>query len=159
MDCEHIPAPTEWDEAEDRLLQEYRRHISQCRECHARVLREAPDQLLFELNSEPLPEEFWIGFWPSIRSRLGSIPTPQISFRFVRWAAVFVITLLLVIFGRSGSQTRPPVTHDLHPYKVNQPDTGEYPLVEVQNPKAKYYIFQPGGNEKVVMVFDPDMEL
>ena len=36
----------------------------------------------------------------------------------------------------------------------------EYPVVEdVQYPKVTYYIFQSDPNQKIIMVYDPDMEL
>jgi len=164
MDCNELPSPQSWDFEPRSKVAEYRKHLQHCTQCRQIVLREAPDQLLFEMPGDPMPEEFWIGFWDSIEHKIrpqSSVPSPRV--RFMRWAAVFVVGVLLAIYSKTFSSIAPNpnvlraggVLARSYP-----PDSYRYPLVEnVQNPKATYYIFQPEGNEKVIMVFDPDMEL
>src|SRR5207249_7935961 len=104
--------------------------------------------LLFQISDLPMPEDFWIGFWDSLYIKLFSNPAHHFSLPMLRWAAVFVVGLFLVIYS-----------HHLptHPLQARRspalPETYQYPLVEeVRNPKATYYIFQPSGNEKIVMI-------
>src|SRR5262249_34468091 len=168
-----LPPSQSWDFEPSSKVAEYRKHLQHCSDCRLRVLREAPDQLLFELHSDPMPEEFWIGFWDSIRSKISvaraSVPAagrdarPTSSMRLVRWAAVLILGVMLAIYSKTFSNIAPnPNILRAGGVAVRSypPDSYRYPLVEeVQNPKVTYYIFQPEGNEKVIMVFNPDMEL
>jgi len=160
MKCEFIPSDTRWENLSPDRLSVFRSHLKSCQTCHKRVYSEAPEQLLFELENEELPEDFWLGFWSSLEKKLDPIEEPAVSgfYPVLRWAAVFLFVLILTLYSKS--------IHDPAPDKlVNRispevPDSSRYPLVEdVQNPKARYYIFQSQGNENIVMMFDPDMEL
>ncbi len=69
MECERLPAPRTWDQATPEDLKNYRLHVRYCGSCRARVLSEAPDQLLFDLQCDPLPQDFWLGFWNSVHQK------------------------------------------------------------------------------------------
>lgn len=149
--CDQLPSAVLWDEASPGELREYRAHLSSCRTCRRRVFLESPDQLLFELKEEPLPEEFWIGFWPSLRNRLQKPVPAGHGMRVLRWAAVFVLALILALYSRTLEESP-------HAGLRRRPET--YPLIEgVTAPNAKYYIFQADENEKIILFFDPDMDL
>lgn len=160
MKCNEIPSGTEWENLTSRQLELYRGHLESCPACRKRVFSQAPEQLLFELQDPELPEEFWFGFWDSLEKKLepDTLPSVSIYFRYARWAAVFVVVLILSLYSR-GIQEPQPAPYTLATSKQTV-DLSGYPLVEeVQNPKVRYYIFQPKGNENIVMMFDPDMEL
>lgn len=175
MDCSELTTPQNWDSEPRSKVAEYRKHLQHCTQCRQVVLREAPDQLLFEMQGDPMPDEFWIGFWPSIEHKISGAGVPArrghgyprhenlSPVRLMRWAAVFVVGVMLALYSKTFSQVAPnPNILRAGGVVVRSypPDSYRYPLVEaVQNPKATYYIFQPEGNEKVIMVFDPDMEL
>ena len=151
MDCNRIPVPGLWDDATQANYQQYRLHIEFCSACRARVLKEAPEKLLFDLQEDPLPEEFWLGFWNSVDRKRPApeLPTNQVPYSVARWAAVFVFGFLILLYGRNLPESEP----------VRQLRTSAYPVVEiVGNPDAHYYIFQTSDEQKVVMVFDPGME-
>jgi len=120
-----------------------------------KVLSEAPEKLLFDLQDDSLPEEFWLGFWNSVDRKSSSIRTPaaRASLRAAaatRWIAVLIIGFFIVIYGRTLPETDP----------VKQVRTSDYPVIEsIRNPEARYYILQTSKDQKVVMVFDPGMEL
>lgn len=160
MECSRIPAADKWELATSRQLEQYRNHVRFCQTCRRRVFSEAPEQLLIELQGAELPEDFWLGFWDSLGKKLMAEKPLQLNrapVRMLRWAAVFFFAVLLVIISHRLPEAPSRVGVETRPYV---PDTYRYPLIEeVQNPKAIYYIFQAGTNEKVVMVFDPEMEL
>ncbi len=57
---------------------------------------------------------------------------------------------MILLYGRNLPETEP----------VRQIELESYPVIEsIANPEARYYIFQAGEQERIVMVFDPDMEL
>jgi hypothetical protein len=150
MECEHLPTPQNWDRATREELTAYRIHVRFCASCRARVLKEAPDQLLFDLQEEPLPQDFWLGFWNSVDRKRGNTHTVTTTYRAFRWAAVFLFGALIFLYGQN--------LHEVAP--VRQVERESYPVIEsLQNPEARYYIFQSGNRQKIVMVFDPDMEL
>ena len=150
MECEHLPLPQNWDRATKEQLKGYRRHIRFCRSCRAIVLHQAPDQLLFDLQNEPLPPDFWLGFWNSVDRKRGRTQPVAGPYRAVRWAAVFLFGSMILLYGRNLPE----------PVPVRQVENESYPVIEsLQNPDARYYIFQSGTQQKIVMVFDPDMEL
>jgi hypothetical protein len=155
MECSRIPAAEDWEQFSSQQQDDFREHLEYCSNCRRCFLHEFPEKLLFELRDPRLPEDFWLGFWNSLHVKL-FLPDPRrISMPLLRWAAVFVAGLFVVLyshtFPESSLQARRATT---------LPESFQYPLVEeVQNPKATYYIFQPSGNEKIVMIVDPDMEL
>jgi hypothetical protein len=175
MECRHIPAAEIWDSFSDQQIREFRNHLRSCLACRRRILASAPDLLLDELQSEPMPEEFWLGFWDSLERRLpdraprerNRLPLMPVA----RWAAVCAVTALLVLFSqhlsespsspRGGRSARPTTSYSSPSSLVPQPDSSSaYPLIEeVQNPKATYYIIQAANDQKIVMMFDPDMDL
>jgi hypothetical protein len=147
MECERLPQ--NWDRATLEELAAYRVHVQFCASCRSRILKEAPDQLLFDLQDEPLPGDFWLGFWNSINQKRTSIPVAP-AYRAFRWAAVFVFGTLVFLYGQN--------LHEIAP--IRQVESESYPVIEsLQNPEARYYIFQSGNRQKIVMVFDPDIEL
>jgi hypothetical protein len=165
MECNQIPASEQWNEASAKQIQEYRNHLKFCLACRRRVFNESPEQLLFELKGEPMPDDFWIGFWDSIDNKLTPdrqryhLPLLPVA----RWAAVLIVALLLALYQnhlpespsyeitRGGSQIRP---FDL------STQASHYPLIEeVQDPGSTYYIFESAADEKIVMIYDPDIEL
>lgn len=160
MKCNQIPQDTRWEDLSPRQLQAHRAHLESCDACRQRISSEAPEQLLFELQNPELPEDFWLGFWDSLEKKLEpsvEIPVPFFM-PIVRWAAVFVVILILALYSRRIDEPIPANTATAVPRLA--PDSSGYPLIEdVQNPKVRYYIFQPKGNENIVMMFDPDMEL
>jgi hypothetical protein len=149
MECSQLPAAAKWEDASEWQLNEYRSHVKFCRSCRARMFREAPDQLLFELSEPELPEDFWIGFWDSLRKRItprAGRPHHNNNMRLIRWAVALVVIGILMI--NKPVQEPPPAVDN------------EYPLIEdIQSPTATYYIFQPENDAKIVMVFDPKMDL
>ena len=150
MECEHLPPPQKWDQATAKQLKTDRQHVRFCVSCRTRVLKQAPDQLLFDLQNGPLPQDFWLGFWNSVDHKRGKTQLASGSYRAVRWPAVFLFGTLIFLYGRNLPETSP----------VTQVDIESYPVIEsLQNPEARYYIFQSGTQQKIVMVFDPDMEL
>jgi len=166
MECKRIPAPEIWDQAEPEQLRTYRLHIQYCRACRARVLKEAPDLLLFDLQTNPLPEDFWLGFWSSVAKKRRVEKRHSFPYHPIRWAAVFLIGFLILLYGRDLRETGSGA--DLSSTKISrvgspipgQSEVPSYPVIEdIGNPDARYYIFQSGEQEKIVMVFDPDMEL
>ena len=163
MECNRIPSPEIWDQLEAEQLKSYRIHIQYCAACRARVFKEAPDQLLFDIQTEPLPEDFWFGFWPSVDQKRRFVqrtfPNP------IRWAAVFVVGLFILFYGRPLREEGGTVVAAA---QISRPanlimqknESSSLPVIEnLENPDAHYYIFQSGEQEKIVMVFDPDMEL
>jgi hypothetical protein len=159
MQCSQIPTADRWDEQPD-LREDYRRHLRSCLACRRRTFAQAPDALLFELRDSSLPEGFWTGFWESLEKKLpDSRVTEPVgsSYRIFRWAAVAALAAFLAVTSRNIPRNTPLVpVSQIHPL-LNRV---EYPVVEdVQSPKATYYIFQSDPNQKIIMVYDPDMEL
>lgn len=153
MLCNQLPPHERWEDASESQLREYRAHLRSCLACRRRIFSEAPDELLFELSDDSLPDDFWIGFWPSLQPRLSRKPQRVSAIRVIRWAAVFVLALILAVY--SGRHSTVP-----QPAKPLPAVTHEYPLIEdVQNPDATYYIFQSDGGQKIVLFFDPKAEL
>ncbi len=166
MDCKHVPNSERWDEASVQLLDEYRNHIKFCLACRRRVLKESPASLLHGLKGGAMPEDFWIGFWESLENRITPVKERRYHLPLlpvVRWAAALIVVLLLALYEnklpespsyeitRGGSQVRPfdSVT-----------DISTYPLIEeVQEPGSTYAIFEAAGDQKIVMIFNPDIEL
>src|SRR5262245_8371526 len=103
MECKRIPSGIDWDELPAAQLLAYREHLKSCPACRQRVFSEAPEQLLFEISDSPLPDDFWLGFWESVENKLDR---PELSKRsnrallFMRWAAVFVIGLVVALYSR-----------------------------------------------------------
>jgi hypothetical protein len=164
MQCKLIPSPEIWDQLEPEQLKSYRLHVQCCAACRARVLKEAPDQLLFDIQIEPLPEDFWFGFWPSVDQKR-KVVKRTFHYHPVRWAAVFIIGLLILFYGRpiredgGAGVSSAQISRAAGPH-FQMSDVRSYPVIEnLENPDARYYIFQSGEQEKIVMVFDPDMEL
>jgi hypothetical protein len=151
--------------------------VGYCLACRRRILAEAPDLLLPELEGAPMPEDFWIGFWDSLEKKLPApreaMPAPRWT-RYVRRAAAVAAVVWLAIVNQElpespsyeinrgvqharpgdflGATARPAVIPAL-------PVSSSYPLIEdLQNP-ARYYVFQSGKNQKIVMIINPDMEL
>jgi hypothetical protein len=159
MECSLIQAALDWDRLPQPVREEYQNHLRVCGICRKRVSREAPEKLLFELGEIELPQDFWLGFWDSLHPKLEPEPKRNVRLRFslVRWAAVLAAAASLISFQhtvvKTESSARPSII-------LPAQETYHYPLIEqVNNPKAKYYIFQPDGNEKIVMILDPDMDL
>jgi hypothetical protein len=170
MDCNRIPNAENWDDASAQQLNEYRSHIKFCLACRRRVFSESPIPLLSELKGEPMPDEFWIGFWDSLENKL-----PPADKRYhlpllpvVRWAAALIVALLLALYqnklpespsyeiSRGGSPIRP---FDLSKDTLAK-DPSLYPLVEeVKEPGSTYAIFEADHDQKIVMIFNPDIEL
>jgi hypothetical protein len=166
MDCKRIPNTERWDEASVQQLEQYRNHIKFCLACRRRVLNESPANLLHELNGGAMPEDFWIGFWESLENRLTPVKEKRYHLPLlpvVRWAAAFIVVLLLALYEnklpespsyeitRGGSQVRPFDSLN---------DNSPYPLIEeVQEPGSTYAIFEAAGDQKIVMIFNPDLEL
>ena len=159
MECEQLPNPQSWDEAGPDKIKEFRSHIQFCSSCRARVLAEAPDQLLFDLSIPSLPQDFWFGFWNSLQHKHVTSFSPSRRLPPVRWAAVFVIGISVLLYGPERNRTElVPVARV--EVKTTEKELESYPVIEnIQNPDARYYIFQSGKEEKIVMVFDPSMEL
>lgn len=162
MECSRIQPGIDWEALSPEQSLQFRNHLKTCPSCRRRVLSEAPEQILFELQGPELPEDFWLGFWDSLEKRLDD---PQLekrsnpAFPIARWAAVLVFALIVALYGRRVEEPVPMATNTVISNPVADSST-VYPLVEeVQNPNTRYYIFQPKGNENIVMVFDPDMEL
>jgi hypothetical protein len=150
MECEQLPSPENWDDATEKDLTNYRQHVRFCVSCRSRLLREAPDQLLFDLQAEPLPQDFWLGFWNSVDHKKEQVPPIAQKYRPFRWAAVFIFGSLIFLYGRNIPEPGP----------VRQVQNESFPVIEnLQNPEARYYIFQSGNQQKIVMIIDPDMEL
>jgi hypothetical protein len=104
MDCNRIPNAKFWDQCSVQLAQEYRRHAKTCFACRKRVLTQAPDQLLKELDGPAMPEEFWIGFWDSLEKKLPaasseSRPAP-VWIKYVRRAAAVAAVAWLAIISQ-----------------------------------------------------------
>ena len=172
MDCSRIPNTKYWDKASVQQLQEYRRHAKTCFACRRRILAEAPDQLLPELDEGPMPEEFWIGFWDSLENKLppqkmeapATVAVPRWA-RMVRWAAVCAGMAWLAIINQnlpeSPSYEINRGVPQVRPVDILQSSTTtDYPLIEnVADPAAPYYIFQSPDDAKIVMIINPDMEV
>jgi hypothetical protein len=166
MECNRIPAPELWDQLEPKELESYRLHIQYCAGCRARVLNQAPDQLLYDIQIEPLPDDFWLGFWDSVnQKRWIRWSRPSAIRASLRKAAVFIIGLLILLYGRpireeSGAIVASAQISRAANLASQKRDLPSLPVIEnLENPDARYYIFQSGEQEKIVMVFDPDMEL
>ena len=177
MDCNRIPSAKFWDLASAQTVQEYRRHAQHCLACRGRILAEAPDLLLTELDGAPMPEEFWIGFWDSLEKKL---PAPQEAVQAPRWtryirraAVVAAVAWLAIVnqklpespsyeINRGAQHARPGdfLRTMAQPAAIPaMPAASSYPLSEdLQNP-ARYYVFQSGKDQKIVMIINPDMEL
>jgi hypothetical protein len=152
MDCNQIPAPELWDEASADHLHAYRFHVQICTACRQRLLKVAPEKLLFTLNQDHMPDEFWIGFWDSVSRKKTvqktSFSKAALTAAALRWIAVLVIALIIALYGRS-----------IHEPQQARNRVTDYPVIEnIRNPQARYYIFQTSG-QQVVMVFDPEADL
>ncbi len=165
MECNRLPAPKIWDQLEPEALKTCRNHIQYCQACRVRVLKEAPDQLLFDLQNDPLPEDFWLGFWNSVDQKR-RVVRPALPYPPIRWAAVFLIGILMLLYGQplrddgGAGVSSAQISRAANPRFKRSEVAGFYPVIEhIENPDARYYIFQSGEQEKIVMVFDPDMEL
>jgi hypothetical protein len=163
MECSRIPAASLWGELPEAQLDEICRHLKSCLACQRRAFAQAPDQLLFLLREEEMPTDFWSGFWESLEKKLPHREPQQPVLgiaRVLRWAAVFVIGVFLISFSRTlpkqtenASRRNPAVEQSI----VSE---SEFPIIEAtQDSKAKYYIIQSPGNEKIVMMYDPDLQL
>jgi hypothetical protein len=166
MDCNRIPSAQRWDEASVQQLEQYRNHIKFCLACRRRVINEAPNLLLHELKGDPMPDEFWIGFWESLETKLTPVQEKRYHLPLlpvVRWAAALIVALLLALYEnklpespsyeitRGGPQVRPFDSFT---------EISTYPLIEeVQEPGSTYAIFEAAGDQKIVMIFNPDIEL
>ncbi len=154
MDCNRIPSGIQWEILSPNQLSECQAHLRSCAICRKRVFSQTPELLLFNLQQPELPEDFWLGFWPSLEKKLEPEERTAKSYLFpvLRWAAVFVIILILTLYNREIQEPGEEFS-TVSPKQL--PDSFAYPLIEeVQNPNARYYIFQPEGNENFVMVFD-----
>jgi hypothetical protein len=159
MECSLIQAALDWDRLPQSVREEYQNHLRACLACRKRVSREAPEKLLFELGDLDLPDDFWLGFWDSLHPKLEQQPRDdsRIRFSLVRWAAVLAVAASLISFQHTVLKSDDPARPSL---VLPMQETHHYPLIEqIDNPKAKYYIFQPDRNEKIVMILDPDIEL
>lgn len=155
MECSRIPAADDWDQFSAEQQESFQHHLEYCSSCRARIFTGAPEKLLFELQGPAMPEEFWIGFWDSLYLKLSSRPAKNYLLPMLRWTAVFAVGVMIVLY--SHTLPRPLLRAQTH---RSLPDSYRYPLVEeVRNPKATYYIFQPSGDEKIVIIVDPDLEL
>ena len=154
MECNQLP--TCWDQSSPRQKQQFRDHLRFCASCRQRIMRESPDQLLFDLDQDELPDDFWIGFWDSLHAKIRVPVSRTLSF-FARWVAVAACASILLLYGRSLHDV-PVVPAENTSIRASK-STG-YPLIEdVKSPGVTCYILQTSGNEKIVMMFDPDMEL
>lgn len=160
MECNQLP--TRWDQSSPRQIHLYRDHLRFCASCRQRVLRESPDQLLFQMDESELPNDFWIGFWDSLHTKIdgqGRPPLRNFSSVFVRWAAVAACAAILLLYGRSLHDV-PVAPADKGSPFIHASTTTGYPLIEdVKSPGVTCYILQTSEDEKIVMMFDPDMEL
>jgi len=160
MECSQLP--TCWDESSSQQKNLYRRHVEFCSSCKQRILREYPDQLLFQLEEMELPDDFWIGFWDSLHTKIGRqgrSSLQNLRLVFARWAAVAACAVILVLYGKSLREIPLEESQKAAPtIKANA--ARAYPLIEdVKSPGVTCYILQTSGDEKIVMMFDPDMEL
>ncbi|MCI0416860.1 hypothetical protein L0222_29170 [bacterium] len=164
MECNSVPAPEIWDQLDPEGLKACRLHVQYCRACRTRVLNSAPDQLLFDIQNEPLPEDFWLGFWNSLHQKRRVLERP-ISYHPLRRVAVFLLGFLILLYGRPIRDEGKAVISSAQISRAANAvlpisEVPSYPVIEnLENPDARYYIFQSGEQEKIVMVFDPDMEL
>jgi hypothetical protein len=117
MDCDRIPAPDLWDNQSSQNLKEYRLHIQFCSACRDRVLNEAPEKLLFDLSEEPLPEEFWLGFWDSVARKRTQPQSRRVAekldqnsaplrlsgraYPILRWVGVILFGSFILLYGRA----------------------------------------------------------
>ncbi len=139
----------------------YRDHLRFCASCRQRILHESPDQLLFQMDESELPDDFWIGFWDSLQTKLGGQgqPLQYLSSVFTRWAAVAACAAILLLYGRSLRDV-PVAPADKGSPSIQASTARGYPLIEdVKSAGITCYILQTSGDEKIVMMFDPDMEL
>jgi hypothetical protein len=155
MECSRIPAADEWEQFSAQQQDLFREHLEYCSHCRRRFFHQSPEKLLFEISESPMPEGFWLGFWDSLYIKLFSKDRGRLGLPLLRWAAVFVAAFFLALYSHHLP------TQSLEARRVPAlPESFQYPLVEeVRNPKATYCIFQPSGNEKIVMIVDPDLEL
>lgn len=166
MDCSRIPSAKFWNQYSVQLVQEYRSHAKFCFACRKRILSEAPDQLLAELDGPPMPEEFWIGFWDSLEKKLPAAQETAVSFqrltKLIRRVAVVAAVVWLAIINQNLPESP---SYEInrgvrHVRPVDFLPASDYPLIEdMQNPAAHYYIFQAGHDQKIVMIINPDMEM
>lgn len=162
MECNRIQPGIDWEALSPEQSLQFRNHLKTCAICRRHVFSEAPERMLFEIQDPELPEDFWLGFWDSLEKRLDD-PQPENrpnpAFSIARWAAVLVFALILALYSRKVQEPVPIASNTGIPNPAAD-SSSVYPLVEeVQNPNTRYYIFQPKGNENIVMMFDPDMEL
>lgn len=163
MECSRIPAANLWGELAQPQLDEICRHLRSCLACQRRAFAQAPDQLLFLLREEEMPSDFWSGFWESLEKKLPDREPQPSALGFapvLRWAAVFVIGVFLVSFSRTlPKQTENPARQN-PVVEQSIASEAEFPIIEAsQDSKAKYYIIQSPGNAKIVMMYDPDLQL
>jgi len=120
MDCDRIPAPDLWEDETPLNLKEYHLHIQFCSSCRERVLKEAPEKLLFDLSEDSLPEEFWLGFWDSVdrkrtqpqrrreAEKIYNSSTRRLPGRalfFLRWVAVVIFGTFIILYSQTFPQT------------------------------------------------------
>ena len=169
MDCSRIPSAKFWSQSS---VQTGAGVPAPC-EVLLRLSRtdpgEAPDQLLAELDGPPMPEEFWIGFWDSLEKKLPAAqetaaPIQRLT-KLIRRAAVVAAVVWLAIINQKlpespSYEINRGVRHVRPVDFLPSSPSSSYPLIEdMQNPAARYYIFQAGHDQKIVMIINPDMEM
>jgi len=163
MECSRIPAASLWSELPRPQLEEICRHLKSCLACQRRAFAQAPDQLLFLLREEEMPADFWSGFWESLEKKLPDRQPKQPVLgiaRVLRWAAVFVIGVFLISFSRTLPTQTQNSSRPSPAIEQSIASEAEFPIIEAtQDSKAKYYIIQSPGNAKIVMMYDPDLQL
>ena len=163
MECSRIPAASLWGELPQSQLDEICRHLRSCLACQRRAFAQAPDQLLFLLRDDEMPADFWSGFWESLEKKLPDREPQQPVLgiaRVLRWAAVFVIGVFLISFSRTLPKQIEYSSRKSPAAKQIIASEAEFPIIEAtQDSKAKYYIIQSPVNAKIVMMYDPDLQL
>ena len=162
-----------------------RRHIHSCADCHARVIAREPLQIFALLADEERGEEFWIGFWPAIRSEIRAADAESAAWR--RWfrrpafawgaaaAAILLLAALAIVIpwggappGEGAGSRSVPVAADdpwreLLPAAVQQAGTLAPTIEEVRSPTAHVLSLKVYGRDEgvaeVVMIVDEEIQL
>lgn len=152
------------------------RHLVRCPDCWSRFEAADPSRLFRALEAPPLPDSFWVGFWPRV---LEAIRPDRDAFPFriprLRPAALLAAGVLLAVLvaggwllgpGRSGRRpeaARGGPASPSGPGSLRPAAHGLPTIDSPSGPDARIYRFEVRANgdlpTEVILIFDERIDL